>query len=118
MTIDGIPLGLFNGLSIVAVVLLGFWMFATGRLYTRSQVVEERAAREREMARMVAAHERELSDANHERGEWRIEARLKDQTITEQAGQITAMQDGFGVLKDFLVALRRAGLRVSQEEDS
>lgn len=103
-----VPPGLFNGLGVVGLAAIGLWMFSIGRLYTRSQVMEMQQRHADEMARLVKAHEREIDDANHERGEWRVEARLNQQAIVELTEQNRAMLTAFGpTLTDFLNSLRR-----------
>lgn len=106
---EGLTPGLIDGLSIVGVVILIGIGFATGRLYTKAQVVEMQDRHTAEITRMEASYTRELDDANHERGEWRTEARLNQQTIVELTEQNRAMLTAFGpTLTDFLDGFRRA----------
>lgn len=63
---DAIPVGLANGVGVVAVVLLVGWLVFTGRLVPRR------------------THE----DVLHEAQEWRTESRIKDQQIQEKDEQL------------------------------
>ena len=67
MSLDGLPPGLFEGIGVVGIVLLVFWLLWSGRLVTK----------------------RELDGVEHDRNEWRTESRIKDQQIQDQADQIT-----------------------------
>ncbi len=114
--LDGLPLVLANGIGVVGVVLLVGWMMWTERLVTRPAVERERAAHTAEIARLVKANEREVEDANHERGEWRTEARLNQQAVVELSEQNRAMLTAFGpTLTDFLDNLRRLATRLRAE---
>lgn len=105
---DELAAGLLNNIGVIGLVILLMYGFATGRLYTRAQVMEERSRRTAETERMVEAHTRALDDANHERGEWRAEARLNQQAVVELTEQNRAMLTAFGpTLTDFLDSLRR-----------
>lgn len=116
--IDGIPVAqLFNGVGTVGLVILLGLGFATSRIYTRAQVLDMQARHKDEMDRLVKAHEREITDANHERGEWRTEARLNQQAVVELSEQNRAMLTAFGpTLTDFLDNLRRLATRLRAEE--
>lgn len=82
-----------------------------GKLHTETEWTESQDAHKRELDRVNEATAREVEDANHERSEWRTEARLKDQTVAELSAQNKAMLDAFGpTLTDFLEGLRRLGL--------
>lgn len=105
--IDGIPTGIINGIGVVGLIVLFGLLLATSRLYTRGQVQE-----------MVKGHEREVSGLEHDKNEWRTEARLKDQTIAELNQQNQAMLNAFGpTLTDFLQSLRRAGVGTRKGSD-
>lgn len=100
MTLDGLPLALANGIGVVGVVLIVGWLVWTGRLVPKS--IHE--------ARVVDLKE-QVADERHEKGEWRTEARIKDQTITELNQQNEAMLRAFGpTLTDFLHSLRASGV--------
>ena len=72
---EGVPIGAFtNGIGVVTVVLIVFWMLATNRLHTHG-----------EFERMERDHLREVEDLAHDRDEWRAEGRLKDQQIDERS---------------------------------
>lgn len=106
-TFDGLPLVLANGIGVVGVVFIVGWMVWSGRLVPRPQVDAERARHIAEMDRLVRANEREMEDANHERSEWRTEARLNQQAVVELSEQNRAMLTAFGpTLTDFLEKLR------------
>lgn len=64
--IEGVPAAVLNGIGVVGVIVVGGWMLATGRLYTRGQV----------------------DDVKHDRDEWRAESRLKDAQIAEKDQQL------------------------------
>lgn len=110
----GIPITTLGASGLLAIVVL---MLITGRLHTHAEMVRVETAHAASIERIKAAHLRELEDSQHERAEWRTEARLKDQTIVEQAAQITALTSGFEALKEFLVGLRRAGVGPSAGGD-
>lgn len=75
---DDIPIGaLTNGIGVVGVVLIVFWLITSGRLHLDSEV-----------KRIEAQHLREVEDIAHDRDEWRAEGRLKDQQIDEQGVQL------------------------------
>lgn len=64
--LEGLPLGLLDGIGVVGAVLLFALGLGTGRLFTR----------------------RQYDDVQHDRNEWRTECRLKDQQIVEKDEQI------------------------------
>lgn len=107
---DGLPLALANGIGVVGVVLIVGWMLWTGRLYTRPHVDQMQKSHDAELARMEKAHEREMEDERHDKGEWRTESRIKDQTIVELSEQNRLLQAFGETLADFLQGLRRAGI--------
>lgn len=116
---DSIPLGVIaNGVGVGALLVLLFFMLATGRLYTKGQVGRMQTAHDAELARLTRAQERELADVSHDRSEWRTEARLNQQTASELNQQNQAMLNAFGpTLTDFLQALRRAGVAAKGDEE-
>lgn len=86
--IDGIPVGLLDGIGVVGVVLLVGLGLAVGRLFTK----------------------RQYDDVAHDRDEWRTEARLKDQRIAELIEQNNILlRDIAPAMTDFMQALQRAG---------
>lgn len=106
-----------EGIGVVGLVLLFAIGLATNRLYTRGQVRAIEAAHEREIGWLKDATAREVEDANHERNEWRTEARLNQQTAVELNEQNRAMLSAFGpTLTDFLDSLRRVAGLVRDEE--
>lgn len=112
-TLDTFAPVLANGIGVVGVVFLVGWMVWSGRLVPRPQVDAERARHIAEMDRLVKANERELDDANHERSEWRTEARLNQQAVVELSEQNRAMLSAFGpTLTDFLEKLRTLATQV------
>ena len=116
---DALPWpAIVNGIGLPGLVVALFWMFTTGRLYTKGQVDAMRTSHRDEIERMNRAHEREVDDANHERSEWRTEARLNQQTAVELNEQNRAMLNAFGpTLTDFLHSLRAlAEKRTNQGE--
>ena len=69
---DSIPLGVIaNGVGVGALLVLLFWMLATGRLFTR----------------------RQYDDAMHIGNEWRTESRIKDAQIAEKDEQIRLLAE-------------------------
>lgn len=58
--IDGIPVALLNGVGVVALLAVLYWLLATGRLVTR-----------REVDSVQTAHARELTDVRADRDVWR-----------------------------------------------
>lgn len=64
--LDGIPLGVFDGLGVVGVVIIVGWLVMTGRLVPR----------------------RTYDDKVHEANEWRTESRIKDAQIHEKDTQL------------------------------
>lgn len=107
--IEGLPIGIIvNGLGSVGLVVLFGWMLATGRLYTRGQVEEMKQAHTDAMDRLETATTREVTDANHERDEWRTQARIENSIATELNQQNQAMLNAFGpTLTDFLQSIRQ-----------
>lgn len=92
---DAIPIGaLTNGIGVVGVVLLVFWMISRGTLHT-----------DREWQQLVASHLRELQDVAHDRDEWRTESRIKDQQIDEQSLQLRALTEVGTTMQAVLQAL-------------
>lgn len=92
ITVDGLPTGILNGLGVVSVVVLGGWLLATGRLYTRGQ----------------------MHDVQHDRDEWRAEGRLKDaqmaekdKQLAEKDRQLTYLREVGETSKAVLSALQR-----------
>ena len=83
--IEGLPIALLDGVGVIAVVLLVFWMIATGRLITR----------------------REVEDVKHDRDEWRAESRLKDAQIAEKDRQLEHMGEVGRLVKDIMHSLQR-----------
>lgn len=61
--------------ALVGVIVLSYWLLATGRLITKG------------------SHERELAQANKRGDDWRDTSGTKDTIIAEQAGQITKLID-------------------------
>lgn len=59
--------------ALVGVIVILYWLLASGRLITKS------------------SHERELVQANKRGDDWHETAAKKDDTIAEQAGQITKL---------------------------
>ena len=118
--LEGLPLGaLINGVSAVGLVILFALALGTNWLYTRGQVRAIVQAHQRELERIEKATAREVEDANHERQEWRTEARLNQQTIVELNEQNRAMLSAFGpTLTDFLDSLRNVFSAKSRDEES
>ena len=89
--IDGIPLGLLNGIGVVGVVLIVGYLLATGRLITRS------------------SHQ----DVLHDRDEWRAAHRISEVARQEEREHNLALQHEFGTtLTHFLQSIRQAtGIR-------
>lgn len=58
--IDGIPVALLNGVGVVALLAVLYWLLATGRLVTR-----------REVDSVQTTHARELTDVRADRDIWR-----------------------------------------------
>lgn len=115
---DALPSGaIVNGIGITALLVLAFWMFTTDRLYTKGQVEAMRASHRAEIDRMERSNEREVEDVKHERGEWRTEARLNQQTAVELNEQNRAMLNAFGpTLTDFLESLRTVAQERARQE--
>lgn len=100
MNVEGLPFALANGIGVVGVVLVVGWLVWTGRLIPKST----------HDAQVTDLRDR-IDDEQHEKGEWRTEARLKDQTVSELTEQNRAMLNAFGpTLTNFLAGLRRAGV--------
>lgn len=97
--IEGLPLALANGIGVVGVVLIVGWLVWSGRLIPKSTHESQ-----------VADLRDRIEDEQHEKSEWRTEARLKDQAISELNEQKREMLVGFQALSDFLSGLRRAGV--------
>lgn len=81
---DALPPGLAEGIGVVGVVLLVFWLIWSGRLVTK----------------------RELDHVEHDRNEWRTESRIKDQQIREKDDQITALAEVGKTVEAVLRALK------------
>lgn len=84
MPIEGLPPGLSEGIGVVGVVLLVFWLLWSGRLVTK----------------------RELDKAEHDRDEWRTESRIKDQQIQEKDEQIRTLAEVGRTVEAVLRALK------------
>lgn len=80
-----LTVGFLNGIGVVAVVVVVGWLLATGRLVTR----------------------REAENMGHDRDEWRTEARLKDQTITELTEQNQQLLEVGRTVKAIFTAISR-----------
>ena len=79
----GLPaVGVGSGWALVAV---GFWMFLSGRLYSRKQV----------------------EDTIHDRDEWRAESRIKDAQLAEKDRHIGEMEEGFNALHLLIRSIQR-----------
>lgn len=99
-TLDGLPLALANGIGVVGVVLIVGWLVWTGRLIPKAT----------HDAQIQDLRDR-IEDEQHEKGEWRTEARLNQQTANELNEQNRALTGEIGAtLRDFLTGLRRAGV--------
>lgn len=59
--------------ALVGIIVLSYWLLASGRVITRG------------------SHERELAQANKRGDDWRDTSGTKDTIIAEQAGQITKL---------------------------
>lgn len=96
---EAIPIGaLTNGIGVVGVILLVFWMIATGRLHI-----------DREVQRMESDHLREIQDIAHDRDEWRAAHRISEQARVEERENTRDLIDGFGTtLTGFLEGFRNA----------
>jgi len=106
--IEGISIAALNGFGVVGAAMLTAIGFASGRIYTKAQVVEMQARHTAEIDRLTTANEREVGDANHERSEWRTEARLNQQAVVELTEQNRAMLNAFGpTLASFLDSMRQ-----------
>lgn len=68
---DALPPGLLDGIGIGGILIVLFWLLATGRIATRNTV----------------------DDARHDRDEWRTEARIKDQEIAEKNRQLAHLAE-------------------------
>lgn len=108
---DTIPLGLANGIGVVAVVLIFgggiFRALQNGMLVTR-----------REVDAMRAEHERQLEDISHDRDEWRAAHRISETARVEEREHNAALvQDIANPVKEFLVAFRQAAATRREETD-
>jgi hypothetical protein len=94
--IDGVGLpqvGLGSGWAAFLVVCL---MFPLGRAYSRKQVED-----------LLAEKDRAIEDTAHDRNEWRAESRIKDAQIAEKDGQLRHMGEVGRSVESILGALQR-----------
>lgn len=96
--IDGIPIGLVNGVGVVAVVAILGWLLATGRILPKSFV-----------ERLEAQYQRELDDIGHDRDEWRTAHRISEQARLEEREQNRGLVEDMGAtMTSFFAGFRRA----------
>jgi hypothetical protein len=69
--VEALPAGFTEGIGVVGVVLLVFWLVWSGRLVTK----------------------RELDKAEHDRDEWRTESRIKDQQMQVKDDQLAHLAE-------------------------
>ncbi len=69
--IDGVPAGVLDNISSVALVVLFALALGTGRVFTK----------------------RQYDEVVHDRNEWRTESRLKDAQIAEKDRQLSALSE-------------------------
>lgn len=104
--LEEIPIGaLTNGIGVVGVVLLVFWMISRGTLHT-----------DREVQQMIDAHNRAMEDLSHDRDEWRTEGRIKDQQIDEQGVQIRMLAEGLKTVDAVMHAIHAIARSGGSEE--
>ena len=82
---ETIPPALFDGMGVVAVVLLVGWLMWTGRLVTR----------------------REVERVEHDRDEWRAESRIRDTEVAEKNKQLEHVAEVGITMKAVLGALQK-----------
>lgn len=108
MPIDELPLGiveaLTNGIGVIGVVLLIFWMITTGRLVTRREVDRMVA----EHARQIALLQNRIADGDHEANEWRTEGRIKDTQIAEKDTQLRHLAEVGKSVESIMHVLQKA----------
>jgi hypothetical protein len=103
--IDGIPIGLANGVGVVAVVAILGWLMASGRLLPRSFV-----------ERMEAQYQRELNDIGHDRDEWRAAHRISEQARLEEREHNRGLVEDLGAtVTSFLAGFRKAADDVTRQ---
>ena len=84
--IEGVPVGLLDGVGVVGLVVLVGIGFGTGRLFTK----------------------RQYDDVIHDRNEWRAESRIKDSQITEKDRQLSHMAEVGKTVEALLAAYQKA----------
>lgn len=82
---EALPPGLFEGIGVVGVVLLVFWLLWSGRLVTK----------------------RELDNIAHDRDEWRAESRIKDQQLQIKDDQLDHLAEVGRTVDSILHAIKR-----------
>ena len=85
MPLTEIPAGLYQGIGVVGVVLLVFWLLWSGRLVTK----------------------RELDNIAHDRDEWRTESRIKDQQIQVKDEQLSHLAEVGRTVDSIVRAIKR-----------
>ena len=84
---DAVPTSVLNGVGVVGLVLIFFWLLATGRLVTR----------------------REVDQIEHDRDEWRTAHRISEQARLEEREHNAALvHDIAEPVKGFLEGFRKA----------
>lgn len=82
---EALPPGLFEGVGVVGIVLLVFWLLWSGRLVTK----------------------RELDNIAHDRDEWRAESRIKDQQLQIKDDQLDHLAEVGRTVDSILRAIKR-----------
>lgn len=117
--LDALPVGaITNGIGVVTVLFIVWWMIATGRLATRREVDAREAAHLREITRMAEDHNREMQDISHDRDEWRASQRIGEQARLEERENTRSLIGGFATLNSFLEGFRRAAEHTREGEPS
>jgi hypothetical protein len=93
--IDGIPVSTLTPLGLLCLVLaFPYLQLARGKLHPQSTI-----------DRMVAAHNRELEDISHDRGEWRTAHRISETARLEAVGQVHELLEHARTTDQFIRSL-------------
>lgn len=117
--LEGIPVGaITNGIGVVTVLFIIFWLLTIGRLHTDREFKRMEADHLREVERMQVDHIREMQDLSHDRDEWRASQRIGEQARLEERENTRSLIGGFATVNSFLEGFRKAVEHTREGEPS
>ena len=81
--VEQIPPALFNGVGVVGLLALAYWMLATGRLYTGASHREAMDAKNEQIAEVKANADQRIADKDTQVVMWKAAFETKDAQGTE-----------------------------------